>query len=100
MSQRCLSSSAPVRPRWRLNLLRVACLAAPLLLGACATSDAHLAAAEPALLDDADFAPSTEPIDPADVFKVTPEMQAYIDNEILPASRARGLRSGLTDALY
>ena len=100
MSQRCLSSSAPLRPRWRLNLLRVACLAAPLLLGACATSDAHLAAAEPALLDDADFAPSTEPIDPADVFKVTPEMQAYIDNEIRPASKARGLRSGLTDALY
>ena len=53
------------------------------MLGACATSNAQLAAAEGALFDDADFAPSTEPIDPKDVFKVTAEMQAYIDNEIL-----------------
>jgi Flp pilus assembly protein TadD len=27
-------------------------------------------------------------------------MQAYIDHEIIPTSKARGLRSGLTDALY
>ena len=100
MSQRRLTSSTANRPRWRFSLLRVACLAAPLMLGACATTNAHLAAAEPALFDDDDFAPSTEPIDPKDVFKVTPEMQAYIDNEILPVSKARGLRSGLTDALY
>jgi Tfp pilus assembly protein PilF len=100
MSKHRLSSSTARRPRWRFGLLRAACLAAPLLLGACATSNTRLAAAEPALLDDADFAPSTEPIDPKDVFKVTPEMQAYIDNEIIPVSKAHGLRSGLTDALY
>ena len=100
MSQRRPSSSLARRPRWPASLLWAACVAAPLLLGACSTTRTQLAAAEPALLDDADFAPSTEPIDPADVFKVTPEMQAYIDHEILPASKARGLRSGLTDALY
>lgn len=100
MSQRRLSSSTANRPRWRFSLLSAACLAAPLMLGACAASNTLLAAAEPALFDDADFAPSTEPIDPKDVFKVTPEMQDYIDSKILPVARVHGLRSGLTDALY
>ena len=100
MSQRRPSSLPATRPHWPVSLLRAACLAAPLLLGGCGTSTAQLAAAEPALFDDADFARSTEPINPADVFKVTPEMQAYIDNEIAPISRTRGLRTGLTDALY
>ncbi len=100
MSQRLSTSSAIHCPRWPASLLRAACLAAPLLLGACSTTTAHLAAIAPALFDDADFAPSTEPIDPADVFKVTPQMQAYIDREIVPASRMHGLRGGFINALY
>jgi len=91
--RRC--SSFPAR------LLRLACLAAPIALGACATADPPPPAIAPvALFDDAAFAPSTEPIDPADVFKLTPEMQAYIDREIQPIARTKGLRTALTDALY
>jgi Flp pilus assembly protein TadD len=83
-------------------LARLACLVAPLALAACATETrtAQSAPDLPALFDDARFAPSRAPIDPTDVFKLTPEMQAYIDNEILPTARLRGLRAGLTDALY
>jgi len=87
------------RASWRL-LLRTACLAAPVLVAACGTPLARLAKAEPALFDDAAFAPSTEPIAPSDVFRVTPQMQAYIDTELEPMARLHGLRSGLVDALY
>ena len=83
------------------RLLRLACLVLPLALGACASPDtAQLVAAAPGFFDDASFAPSTEPLDPADVFKLTPAMLAYIDEQILPVSRSKGLQAGLTDALY
>jgi Tfp pilus assembly protein PilF len=87
------------RASWTL-LLRTACLAAPLLVAACGTPVAQLAKAEQGLFDDAAFAPSTEPVAPADVFRVTPQMQAYIDTELAPMTRLHGLRSGLVDALY
>jgi len=87
------------RAAWRPRL-RAACLAAPLLLAACGTPLAQLAKAEQGLFDDAAFAPSSEPIAPADVFRVTPQMQAYIDAELAPMARLHGLRAGLVDALY
>ena len=97
-----MSPSRPFSPRPLIAaLLRAACLAAPLLLGACGTtSDLRLARAEPGLFDDAAFAPAPHPIDAADVFRITPAMQDYIDQQIVPESKARGLRSGLVDALY
>jgi Flp pilus assembly protein TadD len=102
MSMHRMSACAN-RSRIRCALMRLACLAAPLALAACASvNPAAVPSARnvTALFDDAQFAPPTEPIDPADVFRVTPAMQAYIDTEIVPASRSRGLRTGLTDALY
>ncbi len=100
MSQHRLSLFRVPRPSLLASLVRVACVAAPLALAACSTPTTQLAASAPALFDDAHFAPSTDPIEAADVFKVTPQMQAYIDDEIVPISRARGLRAALTDALY
>ena len=83
------------------RLLRLACLAVPLALGACASTDTReLVAAAPTFFDDAGFAPSTEPLDPADVFKVTPAMQAYIDEQIQPLARRESLQAALTEALY
>ena len=97
------SPSLPTgRSRLPSRLLRLACLAMPLALGACATSGdpARLAAEAPAFFDDASFAPSTEPLNAADVFKVTPAMLDFIDKQIMPVSRSKGLQAGLTDALY
>ena len=83
------------------RLLRLACLAVPLALAACASTDTgQLVAAAPTFFDDAGFAPSTEPLDPADVFKLTPAMQAYIDEQIQPLARRESLQSALTEALY
>ena len=92
------SSDLPAGPA---RLLRLACLAVPLVLGACASPDTRqFVAAAPTFFDDASFAPSTEPIDPADVFKLSPPMLAYIDEQILPLSRTKGLAAALTDSLY
>ena len=89
------------RPRRLTRLLRTACLAAPLVLGACSgTSTQQLVAAAPTFFDDAAFAPSTEPIDASHVFDLTPAMQAYIDQQIAPIARSRGMRAALIDALY
>ena len=96
------SSSIPAgRPRRLVRWLRVACAAAPIALAACSSVDRQkLVAAAPSFFDDAAFAPSTEPVDPSTVFTVTPEMQAYVDTQILPIARTKGLRTALTDALY
>ncbi len=83
------------------RLLRLAWLALPLVLGACASPDTREFVAEsPSFFADSTFAPSTEPIDPADVFKLTPEMIQYIDDQILPLARSKGMAAALTDALY
>jgi Tfp pilus assembly protein PilF len=96
------ASAAPAGRRPRTALARLACIVVPLALAACASGPQAPQSASDlsTLFDDARFAPSTAPIDTADVFRMTPEMQAYVDNEILPTSHARGLRAGLTDALY
>ena len=101
MFQHRSSSFHGARSRLPARLLRLACLAVPLVLGACSSPDARqLVADAPTFFDDASFKPSTEPIDPADVFKLTPAMQDYIESEILPLSRSKGLTSALTEALY
>ena len=88
------SSIQAGRPRMLARLLRVACVAAPFALGACSSVETQkLVAAAPSFFDDAGFAPSTEPIDPSTVFTMTPEMQAYVDKEVLPIARTKGLRT-------
>ena len=93
-----LSSTLPAGPA---RLLRLACLALPFALGACASPESKdFVASAPSFFDDASFAPSTEPIDPADVFRLTPEMIDYIDQQILPLARSKGMAAALTEALY
>ena len=96
------SSAVPKGPsRLPARLLRLACLAVPIVLGACSSTDTQqLVARAPTFFDDTSFAPSTEPLAPADVFKLSPAMLDYIDNEILPLSRSKGLAGALTEALY
>jgi len=83
--------------RWSLR--RAALAVVPLLFAGCASVRAPAPAA-PELFDDAQFAVATEPLDPADVFRVTPAMKAYIDETIMPLARSKGLREALTEALY
>ena len=101
MFQHRSSSFHAGRSRLPARLLRLACLAVPLALGACSSTDTRQLVAEaPTFFDDASFKPSTEPIDPATVFALTPPMLDYINNEILPLSRTKGMTSALTEALY
>lgn len=74
-------------------------LAAVWLLAGCATAPPS-APATPDVFDDAHFAPALEPIDPADVFRMTPAMLAYLNDDILPLARSRGPRQALTESLY
>ena len=83
------------------RLLRLACLVVPFALAACAGPDTReFVAQAPSFFDDASFSPSTEPIDPADVFKLSPAMNDYIDQQILPLARTKGMATALTEALY
>ena len=95
------SASRADRPALPSRLMRLACVLVPLAFGACSSTDTRqLAAQAPSFFDDAQFAASTEPLDPADVFKVTPAMLKFVEEQILPVSRSKGLQAGLTDALY
>ena len=70
------------------------------LLAGCASLQPELRAATPGMFDDAHVAPAREPIDPADVFRITPEMQAYIDQMVTPDAGRKGVRQAMTEALY
>ena len=70
------------------------------LLAGCASLQPELPAATPGMFDDAHVAPAREPIDPADVFRITPEMQAYIDQVVTPDAGRKGVRQAMTEALY
>ena len=52
------------------------------------------------MFDDAQFGAAKEPLDPADVFRMSPAMQDYLEKTVMPIARARGIRDALTDALY
>ncbi len=84
---------------FRSPLSRLVLAIAPLLLAGCAAT-VPLASAGPEMFDDAQFGAAREPLDPADVFRLTPEMQDYLDKTIMPLARAHGIRAALTDALY
>ncbi len=84
---------------FRSPLSRLVLAIAPVLLAGCAAT-VPLASAGPEMFDDAQFGAAREPLDPADVFRLTPEMQDYLDKTIMPLARAHGIRAALTDALY
>lgn len=88
-----------VRRGLRGALRRIALVAMPLLLVACATPE-PVRPPPVQLFDDALFAPAKQPIDPADVMKVSPEMQKYIDTRIIPAARHEDARRVLLENLY
>lgn len=84
---------------FRSSLTRLALAVAPALLAGCA-STVPLAPAAPEMFDDAHFSAAADPIDPADIMKLTPEMKAYLSEQILPLARSRGVRQALTESLY
>jgi Flp pilus assembly protein TadD len=79
------------RRPWALLL----CLA----LAACADAPAPIAASEP-LFSDASFAPPSEPVVPADIFKVSPAMRAYLDSRVAEEVAKHGEARGLVEALF
>jgi hypothetical protein len=81
------------------RLSRVVLAVLPWLLAGCASTTA-LAPAAPEMFDDAHFAPAKEPINPDDVFRLTPEMRTYLRESILPLARTAGLRQAITVSLY
>jgi Flp pilus assembly protein TadD len=89
-----------VMSMFRTSLSRLALAIAPLLIAGCAVTAVPLAPAAPDMFDDAHFAPAAQPIDPAEVFRLTPEMQAYVKDVIEPMARVKGVRQALMDALY
>ena len=73
-----------------------------ILLAVLLTGCAHKPTVPPpaTVFQDALFAPPAQPIRAADVFAFTPAMQDYLDKQVMPQLRTRGLRQGLVDALY
>lgn len=80
--------------RLRQCLLVMASLS---LLG-CAS--APPAPVQPQLFHDALFKPLASPIQPEQVFALSPAMQHYLSDEIAAQLRSKGPRQGLLDALY
>ena len=87
------------RPGFPVRLLAGAVAALGLLAG-CASQRPVLPGMVPDLFDDAHFARPAEPIDPDEVFRLTPDMQTYLDNVIAPLGRKMGARKAITEALY
>jgi Flp pilus assembly protein TadD len=81
-------------PRCLMPILMLA-----LALASCAHGPAFIASTEP-LFADARFAPPTQRIDPADVFKVSPRMRAYLDSKVAEAVEKHGQARGLIEALF
>jgi Tfp pilus assembly protein PilF len=76
-------------------------VAVALLVAGCATGGEAVRERDVSyLFDDAHFAAAQQPIDTADVFRMTPEMKSFLERDLLPAARADGLRKVLTEALY
>lgn len=85
-------SSETARHPWAALLL---CMA----LAGCADAPPPPVAGE-ALFSDASFAPPTERIAAADVFRLSPEMQAYLDSRVAGEIKAHGEARGLLEALF
>jgi len=83
-----------------MRAMRTVCggLAVALLLASCATAPAR--APDASLFNDALFAPSADRIAPEDVFRLSPEMQSYVDQEIEAERREKGRQYGLFYSLY
>jgi len=72
-----------------------------LLLSGCALTNERAIQAVPAqLFDDSAFEAPSQPIDPAEVFAMSPAMKRYLDVEIAPQILRLGRQRGLVDALY
>jgi len=78
--------------------MKLATLALPLALAACATAPAPQHPEQ--LFSDALFKAPSVRIVAADVFAVSPEMKDYIDHDVARLARTRGRQQGLFDALY
>lgn len=75
-------------------------LAAVLLSACAATAVTPIQNGNSSLFLDAQFrAPDQRP-DPAKVFELSADMQRYVDQEIGPIVKRRGIRQGLLDVLY
>ena len=74
-------------------------LALCLALASCADAPAPIAANEP-LFHDSSFAPPSERIVPADIFKLSPQMRAYLDSRVAEAVAKHGEARGLVEALF
>ena len=70
-----------------------------LVLASCADAPAPMAASEP-LFTDSSFAPPSERIVPADIFKVTPEMRAYLDSKVAEEAAKHGQARALVESLF
>jgi len=86
-----LRSEMARRP-WAALLL---CLA----LAACADGPGPIAASD-ALFSDASFAPPSERIAAEDIFKVSPQMRAYLESRVAEEVRQHGEARGLVEALF
>src|SRR5512144_306560 len=71
-------------------------LLAAMLVAGCA----NLPGPPERLFDDLRFAAPSQPIDPASVFALSPQMKAYLETEIAADVRSRGPQKGHFDALY
>ena len=70
-----------------------------LALAACAQAPVAVAPSDP-LFSDAIFAPPSQPIDPADIFRVSPEMRAYLNSRVAEEVDRHGEARGLMEALF
>ena len=73
---------------------------AGLLAGCAAVDPVMMPPPVPDMFDDAHVAPARYPIDPDDVFRFTPEMQAYLNKYVEPMARTEGMRKAIAEALY
>ena len=70
-----------------------------LALASCAHAPAPAASSDP-LFSDSSFAPSSQRIAPADIFKVSPEMRAYLNSRVAEEVGKHGEARGLMEALF
>ena len=80
-------------------MLRLLALIAACMLGACATPLVR-PPLPVGLFDDAIFAAPAKRIDVAEAMALTPAMKRYLDDEVLPLARSKGLQQALVEQLY